>query len=267
MKIRKEWVVPSSIGVLSFALGAVAGYLYSQHKTKSREIIKVVTVLRDDVEAVTELDYPKMVQDLETVVEEEQTLGPDGAVHEMRDRTEGMVDQGHWIGDEGPAREQEAIQEAISEERTEEEREKIRVTMARGGMKFNVFDGHEWDYDVELPLRTRDVPYIIHRDEFFENEGDRSQSTLSYYAGDDVLCDEQETPIYDYQKVVGTLIFGKGSEDISIVYVRNEKLDAEWEIVLDHGSFQAEVLGAEIEHSYEQRDQRHSIHRFREDEE
>lgn len=265
MNIRKEWVVPSSIGVLSFAVGAVAGYLYSQHRTKSREIIKVVTVLRDDVEAATEANYPKMLQDLDVVVEEEQTLGPAGAVHEMRDRTQGF-DQGHWIGDEGPAREQEAIQEAISEERTEEEREKIRTSMARGGMKFNVFDGHEWDYDVELPLRTREVPYIIHRDEFFENADQRSQSTLSYYAGDDVLCDEQETPIYDYQKVVGPLTFGKGSEDISIVYVRNEKLDAEWEIVLDHGSFQAEVLGAEIEHSYEQIDARHIVPKMRDEE-
>lgn len=241
MNLRKEWLIPSGVGVLSFALGAVAGYVYSQRR--GREVITVVKGFEDE----TDPDIIELVENEQL----EMTLGPEGAVHEFRD----------------PIAEQTAIFQTVADERTAVELEHIRETQDKTGGKFNVFEGPEdaWDYAEELAKRTPDKPYIIHVDEFEENEPNNSQSTLTYYAGDDVLCDEADTPIYDYHNTVGVLEFGKGSRDISIVYVRNEKLDASWEIIIDHGSFQAEVLGAEIEHSYERRDLKQSVRKFREE--
>jgi hypothetical protein len=81
-----------------------------------------------------------------------------------------------------------------------------------------------------------------------------TQTTLTFYSGDNILADEQDSPVYNYESVVGNLRFGHGSNDSNVVYIRNEKLEAEYEVLLFDGSFEIEVLGyvAEanvIEHS------------------
>jgi hypothetical protein len=87
--------------------------------------------------------------------------------------------------------------------------------------------------------------------------------TLMYYAGDDILVDELDVPIYNYQKIVGELKFGHGSQDPNIVYVRNEKLQLEYEILNNPESFQVEVLGDTIEGKGETYDFKHAIRRFK----
>jgi len=116
----------------------------------------------------------------------------------------------------------------------------------------------EWDYELELQNRRGEFPYIIHRDEFFADEMGNSQSTLTYYVGDDILVDEQNVPIYNYSSVVGNLRFGHGSEDQNVVYIRNEKLKTEYEVIQDSGYYQVEVLGLEIENRIEAEELRHS---------
>ena len=129
----------------------------------------------------------------------------------------------------------------------------------------SIFSGEEddWDYTEELKYRSKDHPYIIHRDEYFAEETNNSQSTLTYYRGDNVLCDELDTPIYNMEKVVGTLVFGKGSQDPSVVYVRNESLEADYEVLLDHGYYQTEVLGQAVEDDLNSDNVKHSVRKFR----
>lgn len=262
MKVRKEWAIPSGVGIISFTLGACIGYAYSQSKG-TREVIKVVTRIKDDVEAETiERDY-RHKEALHEFKEDfqETILVAKGVVHQLRHEGESLTQ--HRVAQLTSTE----IEKAKSDVRTSEEVDLIKEVQAQGQTKFNLFENLEtsWDYAVELPLRTPDKPYIIHREEFFADEKGNSQSSLTYYAGDDVLCDEQDTPVFDYKRVVGMLEFGKGSQDISVTYVRNEKLEAEWEIILDRGYFQTEVLGEEIEHGYEMRDLKHSLHKFKED--
>lgn len=133
-------------------------------------------------------------------------------------------------------------------------------------VKFNEDD--DWDYAEELSLRAAlppDAPYIISVEEYLQNEDDRTQTLITYYAGDDVLVDENETPIPNRDKIVGDLRFGHGSNDANVVYVRNPKLDLEWEIVYDRGTYQEEVLGLEIEKAYpsELRHSGNSIRKFK----
>ena len=75
----------------------------------------------------------------------------------------------------------------------------------------------EWDYEEEVKNRKPSEPYIIHRDEFFSDEMDFLQSTFTYYAGDNILIDEDDTPIYNHEIVTGPLNFGHGSGDSNVI--------------------------------------------------
>lgn len=108
----------------------------------------------------------------------------------------------------------------------------------------------DWDYDEELRTRSPAVPYILHRDEFYgEEKADDgyTQTTMTYYEGDDIMCKEDDTPLYNYASVVGPLRFGHGSDDPKVFHVRNDRRKEEYEIIHDPGLFSVEVLNLEIE--------------------
>lgn len=123
---------------------------------------------------------------------------------------------------------------------------------------FNATDT-EWDYEIECQNRTPDRPYVIHRDEFFNDEmGWDSQSTLTYYEGDHVLTDERDEYLADPETYVGELKFGHGSGDPNVVYIRNERLHAEYEVLRDPGTYMLDVLGSNIEVQMKEDDFKHS---------
>ncbi len=119
----------------------------------------------------------------------------------------------------------------------------------------------EWDYTEELKKRNPSEPYIIHKDEFFSEESGYTQSTLTYYTGDNIMSDEDNTPIYNHEEITGPLLFGHGSGDLLVVYVRNDKRKIEYEILSDPGYFSQEVLGLEIEDNQRVEEIQHSKHR------
>jgi hypothetical protein len=131
----------------------------------------------------------------------------------------------------------------------------------------NVFgkDPKPWDQEAEKAARTNSEIYVLHKDEFWRDEMDYTQTTLTYYSGDDILVDQDEVPIYNYRNVVGELQFGYGSEDRNAFYVRNHILKAEYEILHDRGSYAIEVLGLEYEEQQERASLKHSLGKFRPD--
>jgi hypothetical protein len=147
--------------------------------------------------------------------------------------------------------------------------EEIEVVEEKVEVTRNVFvaatiDPATWDYEVEKADREVNpgVPYVISFEEFAENEGSHEQATLTYYAGDDILADAKDDPIDNTEKVVGDdnlLRFGHGSSDPNVVYVRNEALDLDFEIVKSNGEFAREVLGF-IEHSDQRGSRRRENH-------
>lgn len=122
----------------------------------------------------------------------------------------------------------------------------------------NVFEVEEdvWDFKVEMDKRDTAKPYIIHRLEFQEQE-DYEQVTLTYWKGDDVLCDQRDAPVDARDAMVGDdnlEHFGHGSEDPNVLYIRNEVLEMDFEIVMSDGHFAHEVHGippeeGELQHS------------------
>lgn len=131
----------------------------------------------------------------------------------------------------------------------------------------NVFRDDTFDYAEEVKFRTEEKPYIITHDEFYEGEKNYDTASLTYYEIDDTLVDERDKPLEQTDKLVGDdhlVRFGSGSKDKNIVFVRNDRLGIDYEIVRSKGSYLEEVLGMlpenpnELKHS-DQRDRRRAM--------
>lgn len=132
----------------------------------------------------------------------------------------------------------------------------------------NVFQDHavvpedDWDWAKERTLRTPMTPYVIHIDER-EGEDTFDSVTYTYYEGDDTLCNERDEIMspQERERVVGEVNLGKfghGSGDADTVYIRNNPLEMDIEVVRSPNSYAEEVRGLEPEppelrHSYQRR--------------
>ena len=111
----------------------------------------------------------------------------------------------------------------------------------------NVFEEVAWDYELEKARRVKgglDTPYVIHVDE--RHEAEHTETTMTYFAKDDVLLDEREQPVAEPDDIVGIENldrFGHGSGDPNLVYIRNNMLGVDIEVRLSDGSYEEEVLG------------------------
>lgn len=108
----------------------------------------------------------------------------------------------------------------------------------------------EFDVEAEMENRNPDEPYIISKEEFFANEDDYEQLQFTYYEGDHVLANEQDEEITYPDPIIGEdhlMHFGRGSGDPRIVYVRNEHLESDFEIVQHDGKYAHVVAG--LQHS------------------
>lgn len=94
--------------------------------------------------------------------------------------------------------------------------------------------------------RTEEAPYILEKEEFFRNDSEYTQSTLTYYAGDGILTDSRDDIIDEVDVTVGQGNldnFGYGSGDPKVLYVRNDALDLEFEILHHEGTYKQHVAG------------------------
>lgn len=106
--------------------------------------------------------------------------------------------------------------------------------------------GIDFDYEAEVRARTEEAPYVISQEEFMEGEPGYNQVSHTYFAGDGVLVDEKEQPINESDMTVGDdnlVRFGHRSNDNNIVYVRNDALELDFEILRSEGKYAEEVLG------------------------
>lgn len=100
-----------------------------------------------------------------------------------------------------------------------------------------------WNYEHELATRTPTSPYVIHADEYITEESGYRQAVVTYYEGDNTMTNQFDTPIYNHNSVFGDLKFGHGSKDPNVVYIRNEAMRQEWEVILHTGYYTIEVQG------------------------
>lgn len=233
----RGWVVPASVGTISFGAGIGVGYFIAKFKQRKKEIKEPVS--NEDLESrITEVQFAfeEYINQFAAKIQQANKV-----IDNFREACAVLIENYN------------ANTEQIERDKEDHPSKTRTLTVLPNEeddtMRVRVFteEDDDWDYEVEVPLRTATTPYIIHRDEYFSNELDYGQSSLMYYEGDNILCDELDVPIYNPEKIVGQLIFGHGSRDPNICYVRNEALLAEYEVLRDHGSFMVEVLGQQIE--------------------
>jgi hypothetical protein len=141
-------------------------------------------------------------------------------------------------------------EEVLRDESLEEHRARM---VARDPQLRNVFEDHavpfddHWDYVEERAKRSPLRPYVIHVDERAESA--YSEVSYIYYEMDDVLANEREeviAPGAERDKLIGEANlnkFGHGSGDPTVVYVRNDNLEMDIEIVASPASYAQEVHG------------------------
>ena len=96
-----------------------------------------------------------------------------------------------------------------------------------------------------------DRPYVISPDEFGELD-DYDLISLTYYA-DEVLADDIDEIVEDVDDVVGLdslTHFGEYEPDS--VFVRNDRLKADYEILLDERTYPEAIQGAVMINGYPQ---------------
>lgn len=246
--INNKWAQMSAVGICACAGGFGIGYYvakrrYGYFEMESEQLDNtdvepphaIFDQLPDRIVTETEPDLPVEFEDSAPVV--------------PFNYTDVSTDISEDEGEDEPDEEDSEDDEDISVEPFDED--EVEVNTVRNIFVSEGIDS-DWDYEKELANRDSTHPYILHQDEYMNDEMGFTQSTLTYYDGDQILADEQDVPVYNHERVVGELKFGHGSNDPNVVYVRNENARAEYEILLFSGYFEREVLGleadAEIDH-------------------
>jgi len=249
--LKKRWVLPTATGIVGFGAGALIGYRrtktqYDKIEAKLTEIennqeldFAVAEFAQRNLQAAAETQH--LSRQVKTLTAKFDSISihpePDGRSYVVSEETQ-----------------QELIQKAANNP------SRLLIPVPEPVVN-NVFtnDGDEWDYKTELEKRDKADPYVIHVDEFVADEmGWDSQSTLTWYEKDQILTDSHDKPVYNHAELVGELRFGHGSNDANVVYIRNERLQCEYEVLRDEGSYEEIVLGEQMEHQTQAEELRHS---------
>lgn len=214
------------------ALGLLVGYQFAYRRLET----KFEKIAEDEIDQMREHFRAR------NVARDGEVVKP--GISELKDRIEdaGYVPKGEEEQEEEGSTTDEVVAPAPPGRETE-----------------NVFEtvdpeapGEPWDQEHEENSRQEGVPYVIHKDEW--GEKDYTETTLTYYAPDDVLADEREKPIEDQDKVVGVGNmdrFGHGSQDANVVLIRNDELGVDLEVCRSQASYSEVVAG--FEHAESQR--------------
>lgn len=224
MDERTTKLIPVFVGIVSFGAGVGLGYFLGRRRRYAPTHI-VPAVKKDFKEVEKEIEHTL------DYYEQEEAKGRHPSTISESEVEEFVAEK---------LRESDA-DEIVSETRVD------GVTHEVMSKRLFAESDDDWNYDTEVAARKETRPYIIHKDEFYAEERGYTQTTLTYYAGDNIMSDEEESPVYNHDNIVGELIFGHGSGDPNVVYVRNSSRKAEYEILYDPGLFSIEVLGLEIE--------------------
>jgi hypothetical protein len=117
-----------------------------------------------------------------------------------------------------------------------------------GGLAEGSFEGRVPADEMRWPPEDRDEskPFRIDADEFNDESYEHyTKISLTYYAGDGVLVDDRDDPIRIFTRVTGPLKvedFGGVSLDPYIQYVRNHKMESDFDIVLKQTSYADAIL-------------------------
>lgn len=94
---------------------------------------------------------------------------------------------------------------------------------------------------VTTRIKSEEEPYVISIEEFSDEMQHFEKETLLYYMEDGILSDNNDEVIEDISKTIGDEAlnsFGMESDDEDIVYIRNEKMGTDYEVIRQHKSYE-----------------------------
>ena len=96
--------------------------------------------------------------------------------------------------------------------------------------------------DSERKAPTYEPPHVITGEEFSDGYPHHDKLSLYFYTEDEVVCDENEEIVSDVEGVLGEDLVNEFDTQ-NMVWVRNESLGIDYEIVAIHKSYVRDVLG------------------------
>lgn len=258
---NKGWVIPVVVGVVSFGGGLAVGYIAGKQQKAVDDYF--VDEEQVDEEAQYQIhthtsDFPPLSLDVvmadhESAMDKIEAGKKAAALAAIKEYQGESIKVDPMDPDKGRPDPSEI--KVVTEVTTIEHEYAESVVLTADGEEISVDEYLEhakedgWDWEAEVAYREADPdkPYVIHMDEFFTNESEYTQGELYYYEEDDVLVDEDKTPIYDHIDIIGEFKWGHGSDDEDIFYVRNNKTEVEFSILRQNDSYVRAVLGIEEE--------------------
>lgn len=216
--------------VLSLGLGATAGFFFAQKKLETK------------YEAIAQKEIAEAKKFYSLRYKKDEYATPESAV-ESRLKTDADVALQNYKGNATRTERNEAVS-AI-------DATNIFLNNIPDTPVAKLLAGKNFNYEEEIKHRSADAPYIITKDEFFNEESGFDQVTVTYFDEDGVLIDDKDEVIPDVNLTIGEdnlAQFGHGSEDPNIVYIHNDKLTLEFEVILSKGKYTEQILGY-IKHS------------------
>lgn len=244
--VRNNPVALAAVGVLGLAAGAAAGYFVARNRLRdyyadlasgeiaeAREFYAGFNKVTVDGEPLTPQDVLEK-SDPEAAAALRGYQGQD--LDEEDEAQIRKIEKGRVVSVslEEEADPERGVHPIERVERGEEREEKSR----------NLFVDPTFDIAEEMKHRTATTPYVISHDEYFAAEREYDTIQLTYYEKDDTLVGEDDRAIDDLRIINEDNLarFGHGSRDKNIVYIRNERLETDYEVTLSDQSY-LEALG------------------------
>jgi len=288
--LQKKGVIPAAVGFLSFSVGAGLGYILGKRNGDHFDVVfdspeqlslftdengnykaqgislhvadefgKYTTPNPVDDSTFSHFKYGESHLHIPLVPESGNPVlaEPDPILEALLDEEERIMKREQASREDHPSVVREEIdlvaeveaQITVSGEGALDEDDEPAVVVHK--VKFP-HHGDVWDQESEMTTRGPRVPYTIHQEEFFADDMGFDQATVTYYALDDIMADPEDVPIYNWYGQMGDLRFGHGTTDPDVVYIRNEMLRSEWEVVRENKSFALEFLGHQMEEATEE---------------
>jgi len=150
--------------------------------------------------------------------------------------------------------------DVVEEETTSEPEDGVGTEVVEQIIKeehYNLFDQddlHEPERGDDAPSkeerlspRGEGMPYVISEGEWTLQERNYEQAQVTYYEADNTLADDRDAIIPNIDDTVGLKnlnLFDKGlSDNKDVLFIRNEALELDLEVLRDEGSYTEKILG------------------------
>lgn len=223
-------------------IGVVAGFAAGFRIMEKRVDAKYSKICDDAVAEMREHYHQKIVaaQPKPDIEEVERIVNENG----YTDAEQKAIDETNQRISAEPNAEEVVVEAEVAEE--------VEVVDSVVNVFTETTPNDNWDYAVETRRRSNEFPYVIHADEFKQNESDYDQVEYTFYDEDEVVADVRDNRVSNVEEVIGRVnltLFGHGSGNKHVVYVRNDKLGMDMEINKSEGSYAEIIQGHEIQHS------------------